>query len=199
MNPVLVLHAALPEGPAPSALRRLLEELPYARRLELERREERDRCASLAGLHLALTGATRLLERPVSPGELQFIAGAKPRLAAGPHFSLSHGPTRVGVALSVAADVGFDLEELHDGEGTPRPDAARLVRWTATEAVLKAAGRGLRDTRAVRLDDDLAAGRLDGRVYRLRLVELHSGTIAHLAATEVSGPIEIEEIVLPRD
>jgi phosphopantetheinyl transferase len=199
MNPVLVLHAALPEGPAPSALRRLLEELPYARRLELERREERDRCASLAGLHLALIGAERLLGRPVAPGELRFIAGAKPRLAAGPHFSLSHGPTRVGAALSVSADVGFDLEELRAGEGTPRPDVTRVVRWTATEAVLKAAGRGLRDTGAVRLDDDLASGRLDGRVYRLWPVELHAGMIAHLAATEPSGPIEIEEIVLPRD
>lgn len=199
METVLVLHAALPEGPTPSALRRLLEALPYARRLELERRDERDRCASLAGLHLALTGAQRLLDRPVAPGELRFIAGAKPRLAAGPHFSLSHGLTRVGVALGVSADIGFDLEELRAGEGTPRAEVARLARWTATEAVLKAAGRGLRDARAVRLDDDLASGRFDGRDYGIWPVHLRETALAHLAAAEPIGPIEIEEVVLPQD
>lgn len=197
MEPVLVLHAALPEGPMPSVLRRLLEALPYARRLELERRDERDRCASLSGLHLALTGAQRLLDRPVAPGELQYIAGAKPRLAAGPHFSVSHCLTRVGVALSVAADIGIDLEEQHAGEGAPRADAARLLRWTATEAVLKAAGRGLRDSRAVHLDDHLASGRLDGRAYGIWPVQLHDTVLAHLAAAEPIGPIEVVEVVLP--
>lgn len=197
MCPVLVLHAVLPEGVAPSALHRLLEALPYARRLELERRDERGRCASLAGLHLALTGAQRLLDRPVAPGELRFIAGAKPRLATGPHFSLSHGLTRVGVALSVTADIGFDLEELRAGEGAPSANPGKLARWTATEAVLKAAGRGLRDARAVRLDDDLASGQLDGRAYGIWPVHLHHTALAHLAAAEPIGPIEIEEVVLP--
>lgn len=199
MNPVLVLHAALPEGPAPSALRRLLERLPYERRLELERRDERGRCASLAGVHLALAGAERLLERPVAPGELRFIDGAKPRLAAGPLFSISHGTGRVGVALSVSADVGFDLEEMRAVEGRTRADAAKLARWTATEAVLKAAGRGLREARAVRLDDDLASGLLDGRVYRLWPLQLHDESIAHLASAEPIGPIAVVEVVLPRD
>jgi hypothetical protein len=199
MNPVLVLHAALPEGPAPSALRGLLERLPYARRLELERRDERGRYASLAGVHLALVGAERLLERPVATGELRFIDGAKPRLAAGPHFSISHGLGRVGVALSVSADVGFDLEEMRAGEGRTRVDAAKLARWTATEAVLKAAGRGLREARAVRIDDNLASGLLNGRVYRLCPVDLHDGAIAHLASAEPIGPIAVEEFVLPWD
>ena len=199
MNPVLVLHAALPEGPAPLALRRLLERLPYARRLEIERRDELGRCASLAGVHLALLGAERLLERPVATGELRLVAGAKPRLAAGPHFSISHGPGRVGVALSVSADVGFDLEEVRAGEGGTRADATKLARWTATEAVLKAAGRGLLEARAVCLDDDLASGLLDGRVYRLWPLHLHDESIAHLAAAEPIGPIEVVEVVLPRD
>ena len=199
MDPVLVLHAALPEGPAPSALRRLLERLPYARRLELERRDERGRSASLAGIHVALAGAERFLERPVTTGELRFVEGAKPRLASGPHFSVSHGTGRVGVALSVSADVGFDLEEMRAGEGAARADAAKLARWTATEAVLKAAGRGLREARAVRLDDDLASGLLDGHVYRLCPVDLHAGAIAHLASAEPIGPIAVEEFVLPWD
>jgi hypothetical protein len=199
MNPVLLLHAALPEGPAPPALLRLLDGLPYARRLELERLDERGRCASLAGVHLALAGAERLLGRPVAPGELRFIAGAKPRFVAGPSFSISHGPTRVGVALSVSSDVGFDLEEMCAGEGALRADAAKLARWTATEAVLKAAGRGLRDARGVRLDDDLASGLLDGRVFRLRSIRLDDGVLAHLAATEPVDAIEVEEVVLPQD
>jgi hypothetical protein len=198
MNPVLVLHAVLPEGPAPLALRRLLERLPYARRLELERRDERGRGTSLAGIHLALAGAERLLDRPVATGELQFVDGAKPRIAGGPHFSISHGPWRVGVALSVSADVGFDLEEMHAGEGAERADATKLARWTATEAVLKAAGRGLREARAVCLRDDLASGLLDGRVYRLWPLHLPDGAIAHLAAAEPIGPIAVEEVVLPR-
>jgi phosphopantetheinyl transferase len=197
MNDVLVLHAAIPDGPPDGLLGRLHERLPYARRVAPGRSDELDRCASLAGLWLALSGAARLLRREVGPGELAFASGRKPVLANGPFFSVSHGAVTVAVALCTSFEVGLDLEDLDASGRGGRGDRARLERWTATEAVLKAAGRGLRDAGQVELRDDLKAGTLLGQRYALVPLALRASCVAHLAAASPVGAITVEERELP--
>jgi phosphopantetheinyl transferase len=198
MARVLVLHARLGDDPDPARFATLLARLPYARRLELERRDSRDRYASLAGAWLVLEGASRLLGRTVTAGELRFPEGGKPTLAARLCFSVSHGGARVAAAVSESVDVGFDMEEGGTGLAGSSEYRAKLERWTATEAVLKAAGRGLRDAKSVEIDTSLTAGRLHGTTYGLTRVTIAEPVIAHLAA---SGPVErvdVIEVELPR-
>lgn len=195
MNHVLVLHATLPAGPCPAVLLRLLERLPYARRLEIERREPEARYARLAGIALALRGAAGLRAAPVDAGQLVFPAGGKPALAGGPSFSVSHGGRHVGVALCGAGEVGFDLEAVDGRASDPAAGLARLARWTATEAVLKAAGRGLRDARAVELDESLRSGRVAGTSYHLARVAISDDVVASLAtANPAAGPVRVERV-----
>ena len=173
-------------GDAPDvALEELLAALPYGRRLALEARDAAARQASLAGIALALAALTRLCGSPVRATGLAFPQDGKPALPGGPDFSITHAGAAVGVAAVPVGRVGFDLEPLVDAA-----DRARLERWTAIEAVLKAAGRGLRDAAAVELSSALDAGRLAGRGYRLQPVDAGEGHVARLAT--MPGPVNVE-------
>jgi len=180
MSGTIVIHAALAGTPLPAWEPRLLEALPYARRLELGRRDTDSRRDSLAGLALALMAIERLTGRAQAPGEVSFPAqGGKPFLPGGPRFSWSHCATRVACIASLHADPGLDLEALP--QAAPADALRRLRNWTATEAVLKAAGLGLRDAARVSLTMDLGAGAVaDGR-YFLQPLEL-PGCVGHIAA-----------------
>jgi phosphopantetheinyl transferase len=195
---VLVLHARLDRGARPEVLDALLRALPYARRLELEQRSATDRHASLAAVWLVLQGAQQLTGRPGSPQDLRFPMGGKPLLAGGPCFSVSHGRDHVAAALSTDAGIGFDLEETGEGHGGAAKGATTLERWTATEAVLKAAGQGLRDAKSVELDASLATGRINGTAYVLERVMLTGAVIAHLASTVPVDQLDVVAIDLPR-
>lgn len=155
--------------------------LPYAKRLQLERRADASRRASLAGLALMLVGARRL--GPVTPraAEIFFPAGGKPTLPGLPHFSISHAGSLVCCALSDHTRLGIDVEP-----GPPAGDDERrwtLRRWTAIEATLKAAGQGLRRAGAVQVAPDFCTTKFDGTQYALQALELWSGTVCHVAAT----------------
>lgn len=194
MSHVLVLHSKLPAGPCPAGLSLLLERLPYAKRLELEAREPGARCLSLAGIALALRGMAVMLSGPVDPRRLSFPAGGKPCLPGGPGFSISHSGPRVGVALCCDCEPGFDLEQLEAGAGEPAASRSRLVRWTATEAVLKAAGRGLRDARDVTLAGTLLAGQVGAARFHLAPVDIAHDIVACLATANPAGDVQVEEV-----
>ena len=191
MSDVLVLHAALPGLEALPAAAGLLARLPYARRLELERRDAAHRLAGLAGVALVLDGASRLRGRPADIAQLRFPAGGKPRLEGGPRFSISHSTTRVAVAVCERCEVGLDIEDA----GGVR--ARSLERWTAIEAVLKAVGAGLRETGSVRLDDDLRSAMFADRRVHLLPLALSPGCVARLAAFDELTSIAVEEVALP--
>lgn len=186
MDRALVLLGRVADAPA-VALDALLAALPYGRRLELEAREPEARRAGLAGISLALVALARLRGSPVRAADLAFPQGGKPVLPGGPDFSISHAGTAVGVAALPAGAVGFDLEPL-----VVASDRARLERWTAIEAVLKAAGRGLRDAAAVEFSSALDAGRLAGREYRLQVVDAGDGYVARLATASAAVRVEVE-------
>jgi phosphopantetheinyl transferase len=175
------MHARLRGGDVPDDLALLMERLPYAKRLDLERREPGARTAGLAGIWLALEGAARLRGRTVDVASLRFPADGKPYLEGGPHFSISHSPQHVAAAVCESVEIGLDLEDVGAESGDSMEARQKLLRWTATEAVLKAAGRGLRDARSVELDDTLATGTLAGVLYRLTPVEMSTHVVAHLA------------------
>jgi phosphopantetheinyl transferase len=191
------MHARLRGGDLPEALASLLARLPYAKRLDLERREAGARSASLAGLWLVLEGAAMLRGRAADVALLRFPADGKPHLAGGPFFSISHGLAHVAAAVCETVEIGFDLEEADAGPGDSRVLRRKLQRWTATEAALKAAGRGLRETRAVELDARLATATLAGASYRLSPVVIATHLVAHLAAPAAVESMEVVERVLP--
>jgi hypothetical protein len=184
----ILLHATLPLAAPAGWDDALLQGLPYAWRLRLESRDPVARCTSLAGLALTLCAAARLRgEAPTLHSLERGGDDGKPRLTAGPYFSVSHAATRVASVVTDRCEVGFDLEPVAESSRL-----AQLRRWTATEAVLKAAGLGLRATREVELTDDCGEATLRAQRYVIRRVHLAPGFVAHLAAAECLEPLVVE-------
>lgn len=190
MGEVIVLHATCAGQGLADGARSLLERLPYAYRLELERRDPAARSASLQGLWLLAEGCQRLRQASFDPSRLRFPQDGKPLLQGGPHFSISHSACRVAVALAERHELGLDLEEA-GAHGRAR---AELARWTALEAALKALGAGLRRAPEVRLAPDLATAELAGAVVHLRSLDLAADCVATLATRESVGRVFVEEV-----
>jgi phosphopantetheinyl transferase len=189
MRRVIVLHAPSPGTASADWERTLLHRLPYARRLELEARDQAARCVSLGGTALLFEAAERLGYREVSTGDLQYPQGAKPRVAGGPFFSISHTTHRVACAASRECDVGLDHEEF-TGEDAP----ARLRHWTAVEATLKAAGEGLQRVAAVEVDPDLRFSSMGGARFHLMPLDFGPGVVACLASSVPPDAIDVQPL-----
>jgi len=197
MNGVLILHSSLDGDGGDARADALLMRLPYARRLELARRDPDARLASLAGLALALAGAARLRGRAVEPGQLQFPANGKPGLAGGPSFSVAHSATRVAVAISDDCAVGLDLEDSTSAAPDDARATLRLQRWTAIEAALKAVGAGLRSAGQLRMAEDLATASFAGIEINLQRVEIEADCMARLATLARIVDVTVERIRVP--
>ena len=197
MADAIILYAPLgPPDPDLQWLGPLLQSLPYARRLELERRDAAARRASLAALALALLGAERTGSQGTVPSDFEFPAGGKPRLRRGPEFSCAHSASTVGCLVVPGIACGFDVE---DFPLVPDPDSAStLWRWTATEAALKAAGHGLRRVHDVGLAAAMDAAEIDGRRFLLRRIDALPGCAAH-AALDAPARIALEAVDLAGD
>ena len=156
----------------------------------------------------------RLLDCPPSDVRIAHRPDGKPFL---PHFldiefSLSDSEGWNGLALSRSAPLGIDLEHVRPMSWEPMlamisdteeaeairraageaSDAIAFFRcWTAKEAVLKAAGTGMRgDARRVRLPPDVIQGRenslqitKDRVTFRVDLAETGSAVIARAVQT----------------
>lgn len=182
MKRAILLHAPLSAVPrAPVWMDALLQALPYPRHVQLSRSRAAERQASLAGIALVLFGAERLTGRSHAPRELSFPPEQKPCFVAGPEFSLSHAATRVACIVTTTDACGLDIEDA-PADGLDAAALDRLQRWTATEAVLKAAGLGLRSARDVTLDGDGARGAVGGREFALQPLRGIEGVVGHVAA-----------------
>jgi hypothetical protein len=184
----IVLHATLGTAARWDWKPALLQALPYGKRLQLEGRAVAARDAGLAGVALALLGARRLHnDTPLRAGDMVFPLEGKPAFAGPPHFSISHSSVQACCGLSLDAALGIDTE-FFDGTGD---DAAlqSVRRWTAIEATLKAAGRGLHHAEAVSVRPDLASAALDGVLYILHAIVLLPGSVCHLASAR---PLRVE-------
>jgi hypothetical protein len=188
MSEVLVLHASLCGGASTAAVTALLDALPYAYRLALERRDAPDRIASLTAIALLLEAVRRVRGQPADPSRLRVPPGGKPILDGGPHST-----ARAAVAVCEHSELGLDLEEQGAGGRTAR----ELERWVATEAVLKAVGAGLRQAPAVRLDDDLGAACFGALRLRLSTLAIAGNCVARLASHDELSRVTVEEIDWP--
>jgi phosphopantetheinyl transferase len=178
----ILLHASLS---FPGFLRweePMLQALPYARRLELERRTNEARRASLCAIALAVLGASRVAPPGALVRQFVFVPGAKPELHDGPKFSVSHAPEHVACIISDTVAPGLDIEPWRPHDSSP--DRQRLRRWTATEAVLKAAGLGLREVGQVRVAEDLSAAQVGAARYLLQEVRSIPHHACHVASAE---------------
>ncbi|MCZ8130726.1 MAG: 4'-phosphopantetheinyl transferase superfamily protein [Steroidobacteraceae bacterium] len=204
-NPVSLHYAAVTAQLAPALAGRWLRGLPLRRRQAVERlRDPADRAATLAGVAL-LMRALRDAGRMVGLEELEYPPGGKPRLRAGPDFSIAHAPAAgggrlVACVLATGMRVGLDLEP----RGSARPDQLRLVldagereavadgrldattAWVMKEAVLKAAGRGASFARDVALQGHVAMH--DGVLWHLQQVDVGDAHVAWLATDRESEP-----------
>jgi phosphopantetheinyl transferase len=139
--------------------------------------------ASLAGVALALLGASQVTGHTVLLRKLRFPANGKPAFEGGPHFSISHADRHVACLVSDEVDPGLDLEAR-----SRNIDAERLDQWCRSEAALKAAGRGVRDLdRVVHTAKDASAS-VDGRNYVLAAITEIAGHVCYAA---LSRPCEI--------
>jgi hypothetical protein len=157
----------------------LLQALPYARRLQLEGRSGTQRDASLTGIALALLGAEKTVGRCFAPRDISFPPDQRPALRAGPVFSVSHSARHVACCVIEGFACGIDIEDLPldiDVAG-----AEKLLRWTATEAVLKAAGRGIRAVDQVAVDTAGAFGVVGAERYELQSLTVMPGATGHVA------------------
>jgi 4'-phosphopantetheinyl transferase len=177
-------YAAVPAQPWPALERQWLARLPAAKRASVERlRVAADRNATLLGIAL-LARALQSLALEFDPGALEFPRSAKPRLAAGPDFSVSHAGGLVACALAFDGRIGLDLEAADsvrsstvarvlspvERERVARGELNATDAWVMKEAVVKAAGRGVGALRDVRLDGRRA--RLAQEEFWLQPVEL---------------------------
>jgi len=176
MSEVIVLHAPLDGSFDAERAAFLLGRLPYARRLELERRDGAARAASLRALELLMDGVERLRGAIPDMSLLRYPQDAKPSIEGGPWFSVSHSASRVAVAISDACELGIDVEDLLSGT-----QEQQLARWTAVEATLKAAGSALRRAQDVHVAPDLSSAWLDGREFLLQRAVLAPDCVAHVA------------------
>jgi phosphopantetheinyl transferase len=188
MSDVVVLHAVLTKALDAARAEWLMARLPYARRLELERRDAAAQAASLLATELVLEAVARLRGEPPDISRLRFPQQRKPYLEDGSWFSVSHSSKRVVVAASDRCDVGIDVE---DTGGPAGP--AELDRWTAIEATLKAAGCGLRQARDVRLACDLSTGEVSGQLVHLRRIVIAPDCIARLATRQPVHAVTVAE------
>ena len=164
------------QWPQPRA-RALAARLPYLKRLAVSGAAEQAR-ASLAGVALALRALARATGRPVPPAELVFGSEEKPQLAgSAADFSIAHSGPYVGCAALRGGRVGLDLEFGSD---------ARLHNWVAREAVVKAAGLGLRAVYEVQLS--AAGAYCRGATWHARALPQFPGAVA-CAMTSV--PVQV--------
>lgn len=205
--PILLLHGTRrTDRPPPDWHAALLLALPYAKRLALERRAPEERAASLDALALLCVGLDRIGQGTGCVGSLRYDERGAPKLSGrAPAFSLTHSRSRVACAIAAeCAALGIDVEDM-DPSRIGAAETARLERWVATEAVLKAAGHGLRDADKVSFETDSAqatagggAGQVQfalhaGSRYRLQRVELDTNSVCRVAIpADRTGEIRVE-------
>lgn len=189
MCEVMVLHAQLAGLAGTVSAGSLLQQLPYAYRLELERRDAAARSASLAALHLLTQGVLRLRGAPLDLSRLRVPEGGKAFLDEGPWFSISHSTRRAAVAVSEHCELGLDIEEL-DTHGMDRAD---LECWTAIEATLKTLGAGVRRAHEVRVSSDLARTELGAAIIHTQPLVLAPDCVARLATRVPVRKVSVHE------
>ncbi len=165
--------------------------MPYLKRLAVASGSERAH-ATLAGVALALRALTHALGRHVHVSELIFAPDEKPRLAspaararAAADFSIAHSGPHVGCAALRGARVGLDVEVGGD---------AHLENWVAREAVVKAAGLGVRAVKDVELHG--AGARCRSEHWHAHRLDQFAGAVACVMTSVAIVAVEARPVPL---
>ena len=179
---------------APDRVAAWLAELPAARQHALQHLDDRVAIArSVLGSRLLRVGLPRFGHAVSALQTLSYPASGKPQMDLPLDFSISHCQGLIVCALSDAGPVGVDVEPLgplsaeaftlYLGAAERAWAGADPLRfytlWTQKEAVIKAAGLGLRELGEVRIEGEQAF--LDGGIWETQRLPLGEGYIAHLA------------------
>jgi phosphopantetheinyl transferase len=207
---ILLHHARVPAGLEAGLQARWLASLPDTLSARISRMHHaRDRAATLLGIALLRHCAGAAGFEPPPPASLAFPSHGKPVWPSGPDFSITHSAMYAGCALApVRFRVGLDMEQRGGAAGSDlrlvASDRERALYaasglspddlWTAKEAVLKAAGAGIRDAGQVRLEADTATFR--GTRYVLLRPPVAADCCCTLAAT---GPAEVVVVAADAD
>lgn len=208
---VLILHMSVPVSPDAEYETVLSTRLSpgiieQARRFHLLRR----RIEFLAGRTLLSEGLARLgCARSVE--DIIVYDEGKPRFEGGPFFSISHSGGLAACALSEDAELGLDVQvfrsieteafrpwfspaELAEIREAANPDAELIRRWSAKEALFKAAGVSGTEPLPKLPPGGTGPVELNGAEWHLVFPEIDRGHAAALAVYVGNPIIEIEEI-----
>lgn len=193
---------------APDRVAAWLAELPAPRQHALQQLDDRVAIArSVLGSRLLRVGLQRC-GHPVSALQtLTYPTGGKPQLALPLDFSIAHCDGLIVCALSAAGPVGIDVEALGplsaeaftlylgaEERAWAGADPLRFYTlWTQKEAVIKAAGLGLRELGEVRIDG--AQAWLDGGSWQTQRLAVGDGYVAHLAGRAPLPAVTVETLV----
>ncbi len=188
----LILYHTDLQGQWPEERARALRaRLPYLKRLAVSSGTEQAH-ATLVGVALALSALTRALGRDVRASELLFVPDEKPRLGApadaaraAADFSIAHSGPYVGCAALCGGRVGLDVEIGED---------AALENWVAREAVVKAAGLGMRAIHEVELNG--AHARCRGEHWHARRLDQFTGAAACVMTSVAVAGVEARRVPL---
>ncbi|HSN71052.1 MAG TPA: hypothetical protein VLT59_06060 [Steroidobacteraceae bacterium] len=169
-------------------------------------RSSEDRLPTVAGLAL-LEHALQMTGIAAPPlATLEYPEGSPPHWTEGPRFSLSHtdGLVACAVTADCAVRFGIDIERIRpissaslrlampEARLHARLGAAELLAaWTRCEAVLKAAGASLTESRAVRLPEPGNEAAFAGRVWRLTPLALPTGFVGSCASSNPDCDIDV--------
>lgn len=165
MTTAIVYYAPLARHGYAELAARWLHQLPYVKRLSIERAAPMAALASLAGIDLLSLAAAAHGYDSLPAAALAFPERGKPFWPGGLEFNISHTPDFVACVATRAVSVGIDIEATgrvslatvrriaSNAElascGESALGATRL--WTRKEAVVKAAGGTVFDAGKVTL------------------------------------------------
>ncbi|OAV43682.1 4'-phosphopantetheinyl transferase superfamily protein [Lewinella sp. 4G2] len=174
-------------------------------------RRWQDRQAGLFGKLLVRQLLKEVLGQPELLATMTVDDHARPSLAFGGDFNISHTNGLIVAALSTTQRIGIDVERhqevdpaefdrvftVHEQQRIRRskhPQATFYQTWTRKEAAMKADGRGFY-LNAADYETGEATIAIDGNDWVLRELPLPRGYTGHLSALNVTE-VRIEEVSL---
>lgn len=198
-----------------SDFRAYLNQVPAALQRRIERHTRwQDAHAGLFGKLLLQRGLSGTGHGGLTLHDLQYTARGRPFVAGGIDFNISHAGALVLCALSDKCRVGVDIEEIKPVSlagfrphcthrewerivNAPDPCAQFYHYWTRKEALLKAAGTGIRlPLRQIEVTEDRTF--FEGGWWYLHALSIAGTHVAHLATDrEITSGIHVEAVTFP--
>jgi len=168
-------------------------------------RDSKQATASALGLALLGQAAQQLGVSDFNYSQLIFSPAQKPRCSLGLEFNITHSASIIACAASLNSPLGIDTETagrentkllrhaFNDDELAQIQNGERhyLEFWVKKEAVVKAAGVGLRAMKSVQLEQGRAL--YNGQQWHLHHLMLDKNEISYLASLQTKPVITCQK------